>query len=237
MEEVLGARMGWKTFTCVAEQRVDPRQNPAESDHDLARKVRHAEKEGVKIIDIPEGQEPPPEIQQKVDARVKEWLANRKGKQIHLSEITPWRDWQHRRYFYAQDSLGTICAIVVMAQLALDKGYQVKYSLDFADAPSGTIEYITLHAVKAAADSGCKNLTFGASATAELHAVHNIGGVKVKMLSQMYQTIAAQFKLTQKSEFRQKLGAHDDPVYVCYPPHGLGAKGSRAVVNFFESDH
>ena len=229
--------MGWKTFTCVAEQRLDPTKNLAENDHDVGRKIRHAEKEGVKIIGLPEGEEPPIALQQSIDARIKEWLANRQGKQIHLSEITPWRDWQHRRYFYAQDTHGTICAVVVMAQLAFDKGYQVKYSLDFPHAPSGTIEYITLHAVKAAAASGVKNLTFGASATTELHAGHHLGGLKVKMLSHTYQTIAAQFKLAQKSEFRQKLGAHDDPMFICYPPHGLGTKGSRAVVDFFQSDH
>ena len=236
LEEILG-RMGWKTFTCAAEQRVDPTKNPAESDQAVGRKVRHAEKEGVKIIDLPEGEEPPKDIQQKIDQLIQNWLANRKGKQVHISEITPWRDWQHRRYFYAQDTHGNIVALVVLSQLALCNGYQVKWSLDFPQSPSGTIEYITLHAVKAAAAAGTKNLTFGAAATTDLHAGHNLGGIKIKMLSRTYHSIAEQFKLTQKSDFRQKLGAEDDPVFVCYPPHGLGAKGSRAVLDFFESDH
>lgn len=237
LEEVLGAQFGWKTFTCAAEQRVHPEQNPAETDHDVGRKVRHAEKEGVKIHDLPEGEEPPQEIRDKVDKRIAEWLAGRKGPQVHISEINPWRDYQHRRYYYAQDVHGTICAIVVLTQLSLSHGYQVKYSLDFAQAPSGTIEYITLHAIKAAAAAGTRNMTFGAAATNKLHAVHNMGGIRVKTLQRMYQTIAAEFKLTQKSEFRQKLGAEEDPVFICYPPHGLGARGSKAIMDFFESDH
>lgn len=237
LEEVLGAQFGWKTFTCAAEQRVHPEQNPAETDHDVGRKVRHAEKEGVKIHDLPEGEEPPSEIREKIDKRIAEWLAGRKGPQVHISEINPWRDYQHRRYYYAQDVQGTICALVVLTQLSLSHGYQVKYSLDFPQAPSGTIEYITLHAIKAAAAAGTRNMTFGAAATNKLHAVHNMGGIRVKTLQRMYQTIAAEFKLTQKSEFRQKLGAEEDPVYICYPPHGLGAKGSKAIMDFFESDH
>lgn len=236
LEEILG-RMGWKTFTCAAEERVEPSQNPAESDHDVGRKVWHAEKAGVKIIDLPEGEEPPKDIQQKIDGLIRDWLANRKGKQVHISEITPWRDWQHRRYFYAQGTHGNIVALVVLSQLALSNGYQVKWSLDFPQAPSGTIEYITLHAVKAAAAAGTKNLTFGAAATTDLHAGHNLGGIRIKMLSHTYHSVAAQFKLTQKSKFSQKLGAENDPVFVCYPPQGLGAKGSRAVLDFFESDH
>lgn len=237
MEETLGNKFGWKTLTCVAEERIDATKPGAEKDHGVARKVRHAENEGVKIKDIDEGRPVPDEIKQQCDVRIKEWLANRQGKQIHLSEITPWRDESHRRYFYAQDRDGRICAMVVLAQLAPRHGYQVKYSLDFAGAPSGTIEHITLHAIKAAKQSGTQILTFGSAATSELHAVHHLTGARVRMLQHTYESLAKQFKLTNKSEFRQKLGGEEDAVYVCYPPHGLGVKGSKAIVHFFESDH
>ncbi|KAL9125207.1 MAG: hypothetical protein Q9217_005555 [Psora testacea] len=237
MEEVLGTRFGWKTLTCVAEERVDATKEDAQNDRDVARKVRHAEKEGVRIIDIAEGETVPDDVKQECDERIREWLANRNGKQIHLSEITPWRDMAHRRYFYAQDKNGRICALVVLAQLAPRHGYQVKWSLDFPDAPSGTIEYIILHAIQAAKASGTKILTFGSAATSELRAVHHLSSTRVKMLQHTYQTIAKQFKLAQKGDFRQKLGGEEDPVYICYPPRGLGVTGSRAVVQFFESDN
>ena len=89
MEEVLGAQLGWKTLTCAAEQRIHTDRNPADDDHDVARKIRHAEKEGVKIINLPEGEEPPPEIHEKIDKSIQDWLAGRKGPQIHISEINP----------------------------------------------------------------------------------------------------------------------------------------------------
>ena len=237
MEAVLGEKMGWRTLTCVAEERIDATKNPAEKDHAVMRKVRHAENEGVKIIDVKEGESVPEHVRSEIDQRVKEWLANRQGRQIHLSEITPWRDEAHRRYFYAQDKTGRICAVVVLAQLSLQHGYQVKYSLDFHDAPSGTIEYITLHAIKAAKTSDTKVLTFGSAATPELRAVHHLSGARVRMLQSTYQSIAKQFKLTQKSEFRQKLGGVEDPVFVGFPARGLGLKGSKAILDFFESDH
>ena len=237
MEEVLATKFGWKTLTCIAEERVDATKEGAEKHNGVARKIRHAEREGVKIIDIDEGQECSRDVREKIDERIKDWLANREGKQIHLSEITPWRDMAHRRYFYAEDRDGKICALVVLAQLAPSRGYQVKYSLDFPGAPSGTIEYITVHAIKAAKAAGTKSLTFGAVATSELQAVHHLHGVRVKMLQRTYQSIANQFKLTQKGDFRRKLGGEEDAVYVCYPAHGLGVRGSRALVDFVESDH
>ena len=237
MEEVLGGKFGWKTLSCVAEERIDPSKEAADKDHDVGRKVRHAEKEGVKIIELEEGKPVPDDVRARADERIKEWIANRKGKQIHLSGITAWHDWQHRRYFYAEDKDGKLCALIVHVQLAPRHGVQVKYSFDFAGAPSGTIEHITLHSIKAAKNSGVKKLTFGAAATPHLTAVHHISGARIKVLQRTYEGIVKQFRLTNKGEFRQKLGGEEDPVYIAYPPHGLGVKGTRAILDFFESDH
>ena len=237
MEEVLGGKFGWKGLTCIAEERVNPMKEEAVKDHDVARKVRHAEKEGVKIHSIDEGSPVPDSLRERCDERIKEWIANRKGKQMHLSEITPWRDQPHRRYFWAEDKDGKIVAMVVLAQLAPRHGQQVKYSLDFPGAPGGTIEYITLHAIHAAKNAGTKALTFGAVATPQLQAVHHMSGAKIKVLQRTYSGIVKQFRLTNKGEFRQKLGGEDDPVYICYPPGGLGVKGTRAILEWIESDH
>ncbi|KAK3178838.1 hypothetical protein OEA41_000975 [Lepraria neglecta] len=204
MEEVLGGKMGWKTLTCAAEERIDADKNEAEKDHAVTRKVRHAEKEGVKLIDVEEGTPVPDDIKAQCDEMIQEWLAGRQGQQIYLSEITPWRDQAHRRYFYAQDKDGKTCALVVLAQLALRHGYQVKYSLDFADAPSGTIEYITLHAIHAAKASGTKILTFGAAATSHLTAAHNLSGIKVKMLRHSHQQNREAIQAHAKGRFQAK---------------------------------
>ncbi|KAK8218215.1 aspartyl-tRNA synthetase [Phyllosticta capitalensis] len=236
VEDVLATRFNWRTFSVAAEQRLDPTNNPAAHDHDLQRKIRHAEKEGVKIHDFPLGNPPPQEVRDKIDARVKDWLANRKGKQVHLTDIHPWQDIEHRAYHYAVDKDGTIAAFVAMAQLSPDHGWQVKYSLDFPGAPGGTIEYIVTHALKQLAAQGETNVTFGGGASARFTPGHNMKKPRVKVLSKAYHAISQELKLTNKSEFREKLGAHEDPVYVCYPPHGLGPMGVKAILSFFEDE-
>jgi len=234
VEEILGEKLGWRSLSCVAEERVDPARNQAASDGEIARKIRHAESEGVKIVVLPPGQPVPADVKEKIDDRIEDWIANRKGTQVHLSEITPWRDERHRRYFYATDKEGNVCAFAGLAELAPWHGMQVKYSLDFPGSPSGAIEYIITHAIQGAARSGVKSLTFGAGASAHLTAGHNLSSAKVKMLQTSYDTIVKQFKLNRKTEFRAKLGAHEEPLYIAYPPHGLGSKGIRAILNFFE---
>ena len=239
MEEVLSEKFNWRTFSVVAEQRLNPGDNPAIRDNDIQRKIRHAEKEGVKVHDIDIGTPVPKEVQEKCDARIQDWLKGRKDsgrKQVHLTDIHPWQDMEHRQYHYAVDKSGLICAMVVMAQLSQDHGWQVKYSLDFPNAPSGAIEMIVMHALQHIAKGGATNCTFGGGASAEFRPGHNLKGTRVKVLSRAYHAIATELKLTNKSEFREKLGAKEDPVYIAYPPHGLGPLGVRAILQFFEDD-
>ena len=207
MEEVLGERLGWRTLSCVSEERVDTSVNKAESDPEVSRKIRKAQAEGLKITDIDFHQPVPQDIKTRAEARVKDWLANRKGTQIHLSNIDLFRDERHRRYFVAEDKDGTLCGIAVLAQLAPRHGYQAKYCLDFPGAPSGTIELVTTHAISAAAQSGIKNLTFGGGAAAHLTPGHHLHGAKVKLLSSTYDGMVKQFHLNRKTEFRSKMGA------------------------------
>ncbi|KAF1986267.1 aspartyl-tRNA synthetase [Aulographum hederae CBS 113979] len=236
MEEVLATKFNWRTFSVVAEQRLNPAENPAARDAEIQRKIRHAEKEGVKIHDYPLGEPIPDDIKKQIDERIVDWLKNRKGKQVHLTDIHPWQDMEHREYHYATDRDGKIAALCVMAQLSPDHGWQVKYSLDFPGAPSGTIEHIVTHALKYVASNGATNVTFGGGASSKFTPGHNIKGTRVKVLSKAYHAIATELKLTNKSEFREKLGAQDDPVYVTYPPHGLGPMGVKAILTFFEDE-
>jgi len=165
---------------------------------------------------------------------MKEWLENRKGTQVHLTDLNPWVDREHRRYFYAKDKDGRICALVVLAQLSPLNGYQAKYALDFPGAPRGTIELILSHALKAAQEAGAKSVTFGASAASSLEPGHNLSGVRTKMLANSYSAIATSLKVTQKTDFRSKLGAEQEPVFICYPHGGMGPQGVKAILNFFE---
>ncbi|GAB7365910.1 hypothetical protein MBLNU230_g7238t1 [Neophaeotheca triangularis] len=233
-EQALADKHDWRTFSVAAEQRINPQKTS--NDHEVQRKVRHAEKEGVKMHDIPIGTPVPDDIKKQVDKRVQEWLANRKGKQVHLTDVHPWQDEPHRQYHYATASDGSISTLIIMAQLSPDHGWQVKFGLDFPGAPSGAIEMSIIHALKSIAAAGAESCTFGGGASSKLTPGHNLKGSRVKVLGKAYHAIANDLHLINKSEFREKLGAFEDPIYVCYPPHGLGPGGVRAILSFFQDD-
>ena len=218
-EQVLADKYDWRTFAVSAEQRLDPQNNPAARDADVQRKVRHAEREGVKMHDIPLGTPVSDDVRERIDRRVEDWLAGRKGKQVHLTDVHPWQDAAHRQYHYTVASDGTICGLVILAQLAPQNGWQVKFALDFPGSPSGAIEMLVLHALSAAAAAGETGVTFGTGALERLVPGHNLKGARIKVLSKAYHAIAAELKLTNKTEFRQKLGAKEDPSYSVSPPY------------------
>lgn len=232
VEDVLSSKYGWKSLSCTAKQRVDLSSAWRASETNTKQKVSRAKREGVKVIDF--GNEVPEGVQQKCYERIKDWQSNRQGEQVHLSDITPWKDMNHRRYFIAQDAGGTVCALVVLAQLAPRNGVQIKWALEFPNSLSGTIEHATLTAMEAARDAGSRRLTFGIGASARLSSGENMGTMRTTILDNMYQTISARLNLTQKSDFRAKFNTHDDPVYICYPPRGLGVGGPKAILDFFK---
>lgn len=231
VEQILGGRHGWCTLTCTADQRVkDVRKNAARHDPEIQRKVRHAAKVGVTIQDVPLNQGVPRELQHECDQRIELWHANRKGAQVHLTEVKPWVDQLHRSYFIARDADKTICCLVVLAQLSPEAGYQVKWAMSFPDAPSGAIEMTILHALETVSTS---SVTFGTAATARLTAVYGLSGIAFKVLSRVYHNVVERTHLLNKGEFREKLGTQNDPTYICYPKGGLSMLGVRDIIDFF----
>lgn len=215
VQEVLATRFDWRTFSVAAEQRVDPNDIKGLKDPEVQRKIRHAEKEGIKIHDIPIGEHFPDDLKQQIDKRISDWLDSRKtkGKQVHLTDVHPWQDMPHRQYVYTKTKEGEIACFVILAQLAPEHGWQVKFALDFPGAPSGAIEATIIHALKALAAVGASSVTFGSGASSSFTPGHNLKGTRVKVLSKAYHAIANDLHLVNKSEFREKLGAAPDPVY------------------------
>ena len=230
-EQVLAHELGWSAVSAVAEERFNPTEvEPEKNDKTVRRKVHRAEREKVKIIEV-DG-EADERTQELINKRLAEWESRRKGTQIHLTGLRPFDDAKHRRYFYAKDSDGTvssiieiqhnftlsysvmkICALVVLAQLAPTHGFQIKWALDFPDAPLGAIEYTLTHVIKKLGEVGVRSATFGAGATDKLERADNVGGFRVMALEKVYNGLNHAFpSFSNKSDFRAKFGVHPEPV-------------------------
>lgn len=231
IEEILGDRLGWRTLSCVAEERV-----PIAEAKKVAKKERQAEDAGVTIHEQPVDQPMSEEMMKRIDKRIEDWKAGRKGTQVHITEVRPWVDMEHRRYLWAETKEGEIAAFCVLHRLSPQNGYQIKFALDFPNSPNGTIEALISASIQMLAKAGVQNVTFGAGALPEMVTGGNLDGVRARILSKTYKTIAQQLKLVNKSEFREKFGTKNDLVYICYPFMGLGVSGARTLIKFFEDE-
>jgi aspartyl-tRNA synthetase len=232
-EQYLAEELGWSALIAVAEERINPADSDPATDKNVRRKINRAEREGVKIHEV---QELDDELKARIEQRCKDWSEHRKGTQIHLTGVRPFDDVQHRKYYYATDKDGKICALVVLAQLAASKGFQIKWALEFPGAPLGAIEHILAYVIRKMGDAGVRNATFGAGATPEMQRVENIGGFRVRTLEKAYNGISHTFNLGNKGDFRSKFGSHQDPLFICYPKNSLGVKGVQAIMTMLQMD-
>ncbi|KAI1853284.1 hypothetical protein JX265_000217 [Neoarthrinium moseri] len=223
VEEILARNHKWRTLTCVEEQRINADHHKEPSKHDMSR----VEREGIDVDEVHLNED----FKKRADKAIEEWKAARKekGKQVHLTEIRPWVDSEHRRYFSAEKD-GKVHALVVLAQLAPRHGWQVKWAMDFPGSPNGTIEVLVEKALSAVTG----NVTFGVGVSEKLTPGNQLHGVRAKFLANTYEVIMKSLSLNKKAGFREKFGTFGEQVWICYPRYGVGVQDLKQFVRFFE---
>ncbi|KAH6953316.1 hypothetical protein DER45DRAFT_378716 [Fusarium avenaceum] len=227
VQKILAAELRWRSLSCTEEQRVDADKHNSAQIDGLAAKARRVEREGVKIHEVKADED----FISRADPAIEEWKNARKGnkgKQVHLTEVRPWIDQEHRRYFAAEKD-GKVISMVVLAQLAPRHGWQVKWALDFPGAVNGAIEVLVSHALS----NVTGKVTFGAGVSEKLTPGEHVGGIRAKFLSASYRSIVDSLGLRRKASFRSKFGALGEEIYICYPKHGVGLRDLQNVIKFF----
>lgn len=228
VQKILAREFHWRTLSCTEEQRVDTdRHNLVDANqaNGLAAKARRVEREGIKIHEV----KPDADFISRADPAIQAWKNTRKGKQVHLTEVRPWVDPEHRRYFAAEKD-GKVLSMVVLHKLAPRHGWQVKWALDFPGATNGAIEVLVGHALTSVSGK----VTFGAGVSEKLTPGEHLSGLRARFLSATYRSIVDSLGLRRKASFRSKFGALGEEVYICYPKHGVGLRDMQQIIKFFQ---
>ncbi|KAL8388318.1 hypothetical protein RB595_009315 [Gaeumannomyces hyphopodioides] len=242
VQRILADEHHWRTLTCIEEQRIGAEVH-GHGRPGAERNARRVQREGIRIHEVrpekdggggggtsPGGGSPTSSFRERADRAIEQWRAARTSKQIHITEVRPWVDMGHRRYFAAERD-GAVLGLVVLARLAPQRGWQVKWALDIPGSPNGTIEALVDRALGAVPGSP---VTFGTGVSKTLTPVAHIGGGRARVLAKAYEAFAHGLGLGKKAEFREKFGVVGEEAYICYPKHGLGVGELREIVRFFE---
>ena len=106
LEKYLALERNWRAVMCVQEDGLDPTKSHPEENKEVRKHIRAAEKKGCRIIE--EHGVPNEEVRKEIDEVIKIWKAGRKGPQVHTTNVEPWRDTEHRKYFYARNAEGKV---------------------------------------------------------------------------------------------------------------------------------
>ncbi|KID90761.1 aspartate-tRNA ligase [Metarhizium guizhouense ARSEF 977] len=223
IQKILAQQMSWRTLSCTEEQRVDATKHHAINGG--GPKARRVEREGVKIHEV----KPDADFIRRADEAILNWKANRKGKQVHLTEVRPWIDMEHRRY-YAAEKDGKVLAMVVLAKLSPKHGWQVKWALDFPGSVNGAIEVLIEYTLSTITGQ----VTFGVGVSEKLTPGEHLHGIRARFLATTYSSIVDSLGLRRKAGFRSKFGALGEEVYICYPKHGVGLRDLQQIIKFFQ---
>ncbi|KAI0147898.1 hypothetical protein F4776DRAFT_605011 [Hypoxylon sp. NC0597] len=209
VRQLLDEKMGWRTLSCVGEQRVDADSHHGWENQQGARRVK---REGIMIHEVIE---PDEDFMHRANDAIQELRARRqgKGKQVHLTDVRPWVDREHRRCFAAEKE-GKVLSLVVLAQLA----------------PSGTIEVF----IEAALSALSGPVTFGVGVSERLTPRSQLSGIRARFLANTYDVIVKTLRLGGKAQFREKFGVLGEQVDICYPRHGLDVMDLQQIVKFFQ---
>ncbi|KOS21476.1 Aspartate--tRNA ligase [Escovopsis weberi] len=222
VQKILAHDLGWRTLSCAEEQRLDTTRHQSPFN---GPKHRRVEREGVKIHEVKADED----FIKRANVAIESWKASRKGKQIHMTEVRPFLDTAHRRYFAAEKD-GQIMALVVLAKLAPRHGWQVKWALDFPGAVNGSIEVLVEFSLSCVTGQ----VTFGAGVSEKLTPGENLHGIRAKFLATTYRTVVESLGLRRKADFRSKFGVLGEEVYICYPKHGVGLRDMQQIIKFFQ---
>jgi len=223
VQSLLADNYGWRTLACTEEQRVIPFRASSVN----GRAARRLQREGLDVHEV----RPTRDVITRTNPAIERWRAARdsRSKQIRLTDVRPWVDQAHRRYFVAEKD-GRVHGLVVMAQLAPRHGWQVKWALNFPESPNGTIEVLVDYALGIVPGP----VTFGVGVSEKLVPGAHMNGARAKFLSRAYRSIVDTLGLARKAEFREKFGVLGEQVYICYPKNGVSVLDVKNIVKFFE---
>ncbi|PHH78586.1 hypothetical protein CDD80_6628 [Ophiocordyceps camponoti-rufipedis] len=222
VQKILAKQMGWRTLSCTEEQRVNTDKRFSSID---GAKLRRVEREGVKIHEVKADED----FIKRTEQGIQSWKTSRKGRQVHMTEVRPWIDTEHRRYFAAEKD-GKVHALVVLAKLSPKHGWQVKWALDFPGSVNGAIEVLIDYTLSAVHGP----VTFGVGVSEKLTPGEHLHGIRARFLATTYNSIVESLGLRRKAGFRNKFGALGEEVYICYPKHGVGLRDLGQIVKFFQ---
>lgn len=160
--------------------------------------LHHAESLGLEFFEYKGGD---PELEKRMERLSQEWLNNRKGPQIYLSELNLFKDRKNKRWFYTKKE-NEILSVALMSKIR--DGWLLKYMMRRPGSMRGTSEITLLSLLEVLKKEGCSFLTFGIIPIDHLGETWGLGKIAKTFAKMGYRIACTFFHFDRRKEFWRK---------------------------------
>lgn len=209
----------------ILDPSCDPRTRTGTHASLLRRKTKQALREGVTIHEYLESNA---DLERDMERASNEWLASRKGHQIHISDIYLFDNRIGKRWFYAKKDhrvIGTIS----LNRLNVHNGWLLNHLVITPDSPNGTSELLVITALEALGKEGCRYATVGMVAGTEIDEIIGLSPVSTWLTKKIFHFARKIAHLDGLNTFWGKFHPQSHPSYALFSRKWLGIGGIMAV--------
>lgn len=197
---------------------MDPKARKGVNASLVRRKVRHSQKEGTEVLEYHPFD---PEIEKAIEQVGEQWLQNRQGPQVHISNVRLLDDQLGKRWFYAKKN-NKIVGVVILNKLEAYQGYLLNHLMFTSEASHGTPEYLLTHALETVAKEGCHYVTFGSIPSPQLGEIKGLNQLTVCITRILFKIVSKIFHLGGKKKFWEKFHPQSERSFLIFKQPHIG---------------
>lgn len=204
----------------VIDPHNDPRAREGVNASLVRRKVRHAQKEGISVVEYLGND---PAIENAIEEVGLAWLQGRQGFQVHISHLHLFKHRMGKRWFYARQG-DSIVGSVTLNRLEKENGWLLNHLIHKPSAPHGTPEILVVTALEALAQQGYHYTTFGGVAAKSIGEIQGLNSLSSLATRGIYKVFNRVFHLDGRKKFWEKFHPSSRRSYLLFNKPYIGTK-------------
>lgn len=196
----------------VFDPRVNPRDRTGPHACLVRRKIKRAKKDGITAHEYTKHD---PAFEAELVKASEMWKAQRRGRQVHISDFYFFENRFGKRWFYAKKE-GRVVGGIALNKIDAYGGYLLNHLFVLPEAAKGTSELLLATAFDALKEEGCTYATIGYVPSEEITEITGIGKVPTFLAKKIYLWAKKTFGLDRLTTFWTKFQPEEKPTYILF---------------------
>lgn len=205
----------------------DPRQSHGVNASLVRRKCHHAEHEHVTVHEYLDKDA---NVEKAIEAVGDSWIKNRKGPQVHISNVYLFENRMGKRWFYAKRN-NEIIGTLVLNRLEAREGWLLNHLMVTPEAPGGTPELLVITALDALRKENCHYVTFGGVPLKKIGKMQGLSLIASSLTRFVYNISSIVFHLNSRKMFWEKFHPTSEKSYLLFSQSQIGIHELFALKN------